>query len=307
MSASAVTTAPSGPDCVSHCVPFVAVSTGFSPLTLATAISGCMVLVFVVSFAVYLFRRPDCLFLAGDEENPPPGDSRRVVARLNADFTKPGLDASVIQSLPVIVFPPESEARDISAKVGGFLAGGITGGVGSPLVLDDRDNNEMILSLRECAVCLGEYAAGERIKVVPACAHGFHADCIDLWLAAKTTCPICRRDLAPKTLVAPIPPIAPISPIPLITQQEDSRAEPGERGETAARGEAAERGAMETDAAESGAVETDAAERRAVETDAAERGAVETDAAERLGAAIPATSEAALRGDVVIVPIAAGA
>ncbi|CAI5469094.1 unnamed protein product [Closterium sp. Yama58-4] len=57
---------------------------------------------------------------------------------------------------------------------------------------------------RECAVCLGEYAAGERIKVVPACAHGFHADCIDLWLAAKTTCPICRQDLSPgKAAVAP--------------------------------------------------------------------------------------------------------
>ncbi|GJP52308.1 hypothetical protein CLOM_g11434 [Closterium sp. NIES-68] len=53
-------------------------------------------------------------------------------------------------------------------------------------------------NVRECAVCLGEYAAGERIKVVPACAHGFHADCIDLWLAAKTTCPICRTDLKPK-------------------------------------------------------------------------------------------------------------
>ncbi|CAI6004482.1 unnamed protein product [Closterium sp. NIES-64] len=57
---------------------------------------------------------------------------------------------------------------------------------------------------RECAVCLGEYVAGERIKVVPACAHGFHADCIDLWLAAKTTCPICRQDLAPgKASIAP--------------------------------------------------------------------------------------------------------
>ncbi|GJP37178.1 hypothetical protein CLOM_g21614 [Closterium sp. NIES-68] len=62
--------------------------------------------------------------------------------------------------------------------------------------------------LRECAVCLGEYAAGERIKVVPACAHGFHADCIDLWLATKTTCPICRTDLKPE---API------------TQQGDSQ------------------------------------------------------------------------------------
>ncbi|GJP62740.1 hypothetical protein CLOP_g19763 [Closterium sp. NIES-67] len=61
-------------------------------------------------------------------------------------------------------------------------------------------------NVRECAVCLGEYAAGERIKVVPACAHGFHADCIDLWLAAKTTCPICRTDLKPEAPLAPIPP-----------------------------------------------------------------------------------------------------
>ncbi|CAI5530372.1 unnamed protein product [Closterium sp. Naga37s-1] len=62
---------------------------------------------------------------------------------------------------------------------------------------------------RECAVCLGEYAAGERIKVVPACAHGFHADCIDLWLAAKTTCPICRRDLTPVKASSPSPPFPP--------------------------------------------------------------------------------------------------
>ncbi|CAI5514604.1 unnamed protein product [Closterium sp. Naga37s-1] len=61
---------------------------------------------------------------------------------------------------------------------------------------------------RECAVCLGEYAAGERIKVVPACAHGFHADCIDLWLAAKTTCPICRRDLR-SPAAAPATPTVP--------------------------------------------------------------------------------------------------
>ncbi|GJP37177.1 hypothetical protein CLOM_g21613 [Closterium sp. NIES-68] len=70
-------------------------------------------------------------------------------------------------------------------------------------------------NVRECAVCLGEYTPGERIKVVPACAHGFHADCIDLWLAAKTTCPICRTDLKPQNLIAPTSPI---------TQQEDHRA-----------------------------------------------------------------------------------
>ncbi|CAI7845934.1 unnamed protein product [Closterium sp. NIES-53] len=62
----------------------------------------------------------------------------------------------------------------------------------------------------ECAVCMGKYAAGERIKVVLACSHGFHADCIDLWLVAKTTCPICCWNLTPST--APIAPtIIPIS------------------------------------------------------------------------------------------------
>ncbi|GJP62737.1 hypothetical protein CLOP_g19760, partial [Closterium sp. NIES-67] len=40
--------------------------------------------------------------------------------------------------------------------------------------------------------------------------HGFHADCIDLWLAAKTTCPICRTDIEPKSPTETIPPNPPI-------------------------------------------------------------------------------------------------
>ncbi|CAI5522099.1 unnamed protein product [Closterium sp. Naga37s-1] len=51
--------------------------------------------------------------------------------------------------------------------------------------------------LRECAVCLGDYDEGERIKLLPPCGHRFHADCIDLWLSSKSTCPICRKDLRP--------------------------------------------------------------------------------------------------------------
>ncbi|CAI7878704.1 unnamed protein product [Closterium sp. NIES-54] len=91
------------------------------------------------------------------------------------------------------------------------------------------DDEALIASLswacrRECAVCLGEYAAGERIKVVPACAHGFHADCIDLWLAAKTTCPICRRDLSPGK--PPNNPSNSTIPITPITQQGDSVPDP---------------------------------------------------------------------------------
>ncbi|KAL5228150.1 hypothetical protein ABZP36_016415 [Zizania latifolia] len=46
----------------------------------------------------------------------------------------------------------------------------------------------------ECAICLAEFAQGERVRVLPRCSHGFHARCIDRWLSAKQTCPTCRQE-----------------------------------------------------------------------------------------------------------------
>ncbi|KAL6870595.1 hypothetical protein ACP4OV_014443 [Aristida adscensionis] len=48
----------------------------------------------------------------------------------------------------------------------------------------------------ECAICLGELADGEKVRVLPRCHHGFHVQCIDMWLAAHSSCPICRSSLA---------------------------------------------------------------------------------------------------------------
>lgn len=45
----------------------------------------------------------------------------------------------------------------------------------------------------ECAVCLGAFDAAELLRVLPACRHAFHAECIDTWLLAHSTCPVCRR------------------------------------------------------------------------------------------------------------------
>ncbi|KAG8378563.1 hypothetical protein BUALT_Bualt08G0149900 [Buddleja alternifolia] len=47
----------------------------------------------------------------------------------------------------------------------------------------------------QCAVCLGDYQAEDRLQQIPACGHTFHMDCIDLWLATHTTCPLCRQSL----------------------------------------------------------------------------------------------------------------
>ncbi|CAN6346683.1 unnamed protein product [Urochloa humidicola] len=48
-------------------------------------------------------------------------------------------------------------------------------------------------SRSECAICLAAFARGEAVRVLPRCTHGFHARCIDRWLATRPTCPTCRQ------------------------------------------------------------------------------------------------------------------
>jgi E3 ubiquitin-protein ligase ATL10/75/76/77/78 len=44
-----------------------------------------------------------------------------------------------------------------------------------------------------CAICLGEFADGEKVRVLPRCGHGFHVRCVDAWLLSRGSCPTCRR------------------------------------------------------------------------------------------------------------------
>lgn len=47
----------------------------------------------------------------------------------------------------------------------------------------------------ECSVCLGAVREGEVVRRLPACKHVYHVECIDRWLAAHRTCPLCRSQL----------------------------------------------------------------------------------------------------------------
>lgn len=45
----------------------------------------------------------------------------------------------------------------------------------------------------DCAICLTEFVAGDEIRKLPQCGHGFHVACIDRWLGSHSSCPSCRQ------------------------------------------------------------------------------------------------------------------
>ncbi|XP_040379194.1 RING-H2 finger protein ATL43-like [Oryza brachyantha] len=57
----------------------------------------------------------------------------------------------------------------------------------------------------ECAVCLAAFDAAELLRVLPRCQHAFHRDCVDAWLLAHSTCPVCRRRVAREDALVALP------------------------------------------------------------------------------------------------------
>ncbi|THG05659.1 hypothetical protein TEA_013309 [Camellia sinensis var. sinensis] len=48
----------------------------------------------------------------------------------------------------------------------------------------------------ECVVCLNRVSSGEKYRLL-GCNHGFHVHCIEAWLQASSTCPLCRNPAMP--------------------------------------------------------------------------------------------------------------
>ncbi|KAK4372916.1 hypothetical protein RND71_008300 [Anisodus tanguticus] len=50
----------------------------------------------------------------------------------------------------------------------------------------------------DCAICLDVIRDEEPARLVPGCNHGFHLECIYLWLSKQPFCPVCRHKLEPE-------------------------------------------------------------------------------------------------------------
>ncbi|MCL7050729.1 hypothetical protein MKW94_008496 [Papaver nudicaule] len=85
----------------------------------------------------------------------------------SVDITTTGLGGPAIQSFPMVVL-------------------GESGRLPDP-------------NINTCSICLSEYQPKETLKTLPVCNHCFHADCIDVWLHLKSTCPVCRKSPVPSS------------------------------------------------------------------------------------------------------------
>jgi E3 ubiquitin-protein ligase ATL6/9/15/31/42/55 len=156
---------------------------GSGKFNLATSILfvGVIVALFLVGFfSAYLRRCADAATGRQSGRGGAANANAAVAAAAAAAFSSavsrsrrsPGLGVAAMEALPVLTY---ARARAVKAGRGAL----------------------------ECAVCLAEFAEdGEKLRLLPGCCHVFHTACIDVWLAAHVTCPVCRADLADPAVAA---------------------------------------------------------------------------------------------------------
>lgn len=46
-----------------------------------------------------------------------------------------------------------------------------------------------------CSICQDSYDTQSECRILNACQHRFHRQCIDVWFQSHITCPVCRHDI----------------------------------------------------------------------------------------------------------------
>ncbi|CAF1499556.1 unnamed protein product [Adineta steineri] len=66
----------------------------------------------------------------------------------------------------------------------------------SPIIIYDPDNKDNVFSDDSpmCAICLESFENNEKLRKL-VCSHYYHLTCIDPWLLAHQSCPLCNRNI----------------------------------------------------------------------------------------------------------------
>ncbi|MCO5569353.1 hypothetical protein L7F22_023065 [Adiantum nelumboides] len=96
-----------------------------------------------------------------------------------------GLDRAALEALPTFVYSSKLDSTHASQQQ--------QGGSGLPEMEHGKSSSK---PMAECPVCLSEFQEAERGRLLPNCKHRFHVECIDTWLLANGTCPVCRASCA---------------------------------------------------------------------------------------------------------------
>ncbi|KAL5223514.1 hypothetical protein ABZP36_010153 [Zizania latifolia] len=133
---------------------------------------GILTSVFSITFLLLLYAK-HCKRSAAESSGPYGSGTSGSSGGAAGERRNSGIDRAVVESLPVFRF--------------GALRGQKAG--------------------LECAVCLGRFEPTEALRLLPKCRHGFHVECVDTWLDAHSTCPLCRCRVDPEdVLLLPEPP-----------------------------------------------------------------------------------------------------
>lgn len=141
-------------------------------------IVGVLTIIFSLTFLLLLYAR-HCKRSAATYGASRGGTAGRFPSSSASERRHSGVERAVVESLPVFRF--------------GALRGQKAG--------------------LECAVCLSRFEPAEALRLLPKCRHGFHVECVDTWLDAHSTCPLCRVRVDPEDVLL-VPRTGPLEPDP---------------------------------------------------------------------------------------------
>ncbi|KAL1548864.1 RING-type E3 ubiquitin transferase [Salvia divinorum] len=194
-----------------------------------------------ITFLIFFILSNHSFLTAADGNSPPPLPMPRTAA------LKPGI-AAVLGILTTIFSITFLLLLYVKHCKGSSYANASRGNPAS--TRDSGINRKVIESLPmfrfsslrghkdglECAVCLNKFEAEEVLRLLPKCKHAFHVECVDTWLDAHSTCPLCRYRVDPEDVLlhTPLPTprtSAAPAPAPRVSGRHSSA---GERGAAAA-------------------------------------------------------------------------